>query len=83
LLYGRIGVKRKLSGTFEFIGTTEDFTNEKSNFKPISFQVSLRNDLHLLPEKTFNDTTTIALFLRACLMKFTLKNQAQQLIINI
>jgi hypothetical protein len=57
-----IGVKRKISGTFEFIGTTEDFTNEKSNFKPISFQVPLRNDLHLLPEKTFNDTTTIALF---------------------
>ena len=57
-----IGVKRKISGTFEFIGTTEDFTNEKSNFKPTTFQVSLRNDLHLLPEKTFNDTTTIALF---------------------
>lgn len=57
-----IGITRKLSSNFAYIGTTEDFINDQSKYQPSSFYVSLRNDFCILPAKTMNDANTIALF---------------------
>ena len=63
LLEQWIGIERKYSGDFSFIGRTTEFIRDNAcEFTPSSFNIKLRYNLKNLSERSIKDAETVAYF---------------------
>ncbi len=57
-----IGITIKHCGDFDFNCTTEEYLEEKSFNEPVTINVNLRRNIHLITSKHCSDCETVALF---------------------